>query len=270
MNSKPRRVEVRDGKVQDTPPVNVLEITHRFCRKFMNAGGTWDDLKSLTDSPDSRPFELLLASRHGILPSVLLDEFKDEVELVNLNCAHGLEADVREGSAVMIKDDRLGIWRCEYDSQDSRIVLGDCKLVVMKVEGYCLNQSGLFQLWPLKLVPPADLKLSDKAQVVQLNGQAARWLYAGNFQRLENLFTGLPFEGNEWKNEYIYFLGTVWNETPGDGRKERFDPEISNFMAYAFRSHEVAANNDLITLERVYVPVGVWPADSYVAVLVRQ
>ena len=243
MNNTPN-VVVRDrgGRNENSEIGKELSHAHKLICQLRHAGATWDDLVAMRDAK-LEVFSEFIARIRGISVT------DDRDEIINLDYEPGsFESltDLSKGFLASkgvydVDDDRLGIWQVQSESWG--IFFGNMKFSVERPSG-----KGCFQKDPPRYCRGDLLGISKNR--VYLNLAMATWFSQGG--RIDIPFDGSPFNDN-WGNDTIFFLGTVW-----------WVPIRKVFLAPALTSNK----SGHIKYQIWPIPVGKWPENCYVALLV--
>ncbi len=240
-----------NGKPNTTVKVNAHDNTnelgreaghlHKFLCKLREVGATQYDLVCMRTVND-RILEQFLGALRGTIP--LPEQDWETVNLDrgwNINHLEPVIAPEDVSISKAISDIGLGIWTLECEG--GGLILGDMKVAVYQPTGSCIVD-GMYS---------RDRLDSPAPHYYDLNLAAARWLTGENF-RAQGVFSGPPFS-DEWANETLFFLGTVFL---GNSLDKKY------VLAPALTSNK----KGLITLGLKPIPVGPWPEHCFAAVLV--
>ena len=243
MKSIPRRhnkVIPKDGRTVNELGKE-LGVAHELLCAIRKLGGTRKDIREICNKPEA--LQALIYRTRGILPE---EETVDTI--MNLEAEPRIPTGFNSAEEIIF-DQRLGMWVMELNHTKG-YVLGDKKMAFIHPKnGDCMN-NGMFVRLRLGWI-----------DFIDLNAQAATALYE-NPSFTQNIFSSLS-EGVDWKDEKIFFLGTIWKQralTKGNsGKNHGWD-----ICAMALTSNTEGE----VALKEEPLPVGCWPENYYIAILV--
>ncbi len=244
MNSIPgcNCVTPKDGRTMNELGKELGAAHDLYCA-FRDIGGTPKDIRAITGMRDA--LQKVIFRSRGILPA---EESVYDM-ILNLDASTNINRD-RNNPQTLIVDQRLGMWVMELNNPEGYIV-GDKQMVfICPLHKECMHR-GRFD----------RKKLGYFDGRIDLNAQAAEAL-AGNPMVLQNIFSDLS-PGEDWKDEKIFFLGTVWMQEAlvkgNSGTRHGWD-----ICAKAL----VCSSDGAMSVVNEPLPVGKWPSNYYIALLI--
>lgn len=239
MSGKSETMNVVDLCADESNLGKELAQAHALYCALRYQGFNADDIGKLVKA-DPTLWAHTLALIRGVVPLGNLSS-----ELVNLDKHPGIKRD-RLKKTNLFRDLRLGVWLSDWTGDGIKI--GDHYVDIIRPQGWGVQNSKFFDRLTLNPDP------HQKEKVIDLNSQAAAWFYEEHSDAARNFFelTGQIAKSDEWKDDKIFFLGTLWTV---------------NEMPYAMA---LVSNTDgLVHCRPEPLPVGKWPENCYIAVLVK-